>query len=239
MHSHPGNTGPEIRPGETFAKKSNQSSPPPSPHCNLTVWWICGRLRHPARNFHKQVVNLNLVTRSYQAIRKIHSVNLQNQSFQGRSNDFLSVKIHCLKSNLAFYLYNPIYLVLDIFCSNVWHQLIYCIQIDLHLVDREAYLTIDSNDDVIAFHSYSDNRQDCHHQCTRNEMMFFCNSWNYPDSHFSPSLFVTALRMTTTIVFIWPMMNSGTSSSICDIFWFSGWLSSWATNYSGTGRTHP
>ena len=26
---------------------------------------------------------------------------------------------------------------------------------------REAYLTIDSNDDVIAFHSYSDNR---HHQ---------------------------------------------------------------------------
>ena len=37
-------------------KKSNKSLPLPSPHCNLTVWWICGRLRHPARNFHKQVV---------------------------------------------------------------------------------------------------------------------------------------------------------------------------------------
>ena len=67
-------------------------------------------------------------------------------------------------------------MVLDIFSSNVWHQLIYCIQIDPHLVDREAYLTIDSNDDVIAFHSYSDNRQDCHHQCDSDEMMFFCNS---------------------------------------------------------------
>ena len=102
---------------------------------------------------------------------------------------------------------------LDIFPNNVWHQLTSCNQIDAHLVDREAYLTIDSNDDVIAFHSYSDNRKDCHHQCTSDEMMFSCNFWNYPDSHFSPSLFVITLRRTTTIVFIWPMMNSGTSSS--------------------------
>ena len=173
MHSHPGNTGPEIRPGETFAKKSNQSSPPPSPHCNLTVWWICGRLRHPARNFHKQVVNLNLVTCSYQAIRKIHSVNLQNQTFQGSANDFEMWRFYA-SIKFSVLPLQPYIFGLDIFPNNVWHQLIYCIQIDLHLVDREAYLTIDSNDDVIAFHSYSDNRQDCHHQCTRNEMMFFC-----------------------------------------------------------------
>ena len=58
MHSHAGNTGPEIRPGgnptefSPHWKSQSILTPPP---CNMTVRWICGWLRHPAGHLHKQV----------------------------------------------------------------------------------------------------------------------------------------------------------------------------------------